>query len=351
MSVDYRLKENRKQAFVKWMVWSMLYEDCDPSLFMTNYLFDRFEVNSEQRLWLCWLYGTTYYLPTAWVIFNEFPDFELVDQKRLEDWNNANYKRLRYQTDTKYNKGHLPAQFASYRAWIHSTAKTQREKFKQLTTNKCPEKNYQLVFDEITGNLHKFGRYTAWFYIQTLKHCAKINVDAPNLILEDFSGSKSHRNGLCYATGHDEWVNQKLTKEQTNVLNVEAAKMLKEVNLYMMQLDFTEQADYFAMETCLCSFKKLFRKSRGRYLGYYLDRQAEEIAKVEQDGWSGICWKPLWDARNETIKRPELLGGNVVPERMVHFLDNGSLERLDYLWPEDKTSTETLSFDLTKFSV
>jgi hypothetical protein len=32
-----------------------------------------------------------------------------------------------------------------------------------------------------------------------------------------------------------------------------------------------------------------------------LDRQAEEIVVAENDGWDGIDWQPLWDARRETV--------------------------------------------------
>lgn len=83
--------------------------------------------------------------------------------------------------------------------------------------------------------------------------------------------------------------------------------------------------DYFDMETCLCSFKKLFRKSRGRYLGYYLDRQAEEIQQCEQDGWFGIDWKPLWDSRNETINN-KLLTNKINHSKMALYLDNNVLD-------------------------
>ena len=126
---DLRLKENRRTAFLKWCEWSLLHKDCDPALWLLNYLFDRFEHNIEQKFWISWIYGTTYHLPTAWIIWNEFPDFELVDQERLQEWNNKNYQRLRYQTDTKWNKGHLPQQFASYKRWVNFENKegTQRQ--------------------------------------------------------------------------------------------------------------------------------------------------------------------------------------------------------------------------------
>lgn len=337
-SVDYRLPENRREAFIRWCVWSIVFEDCDPALFMANYLFKRFEHNIEQILWICWIYGTTYNIATAWVIWNEFPDFELVDQARLEDWNSKNYMRLRYQTDTKYNKGFLPQQFASYRAWVHADgSKTQRERFARLLAGESEFSGFRKLFKEFQDNLYKFGRYTSWFYLQALKQCAGLKIDAPDLILGDIHGSKSHRNGLLYALGKDEDVSKyprSLSELELTYLNEEARSMLHAIKLELPK-DLRDKMDYFAMETMLCSFKKLFRRSRGRYLGYYLDRQAEEISQCERDGWNGICWRPLWQAREETLDHrndSELLTGKIDPKRMEHFLDFGSIDRLQYIY-------------------
>ncbi len=326
--IDYRLVENREAAFVEWMRWSIVNNDCDPSLFMTNYLFDRFEHNYEQKLWICWLFGTTYYFPTAWVIWNEFPDFELVGSERIDEWNRTNYHRLRYQTDTKYNKGHLASQFESYRAWVHDGGardNTQREKLRSLYGDNEVQ-TYENLTKAVVSDLYKFGRFTTWFYLQTLKHCAGVPLDAPNLLLNDYSGSKSHRNGLCYAVGKDDWINQKLTASEYEWLEGKGAELLVRVKEVLPE-ELRHKADFFAMETCLCSFKKIFRVKRGRYLGYYLDRQAEEIRKVEQDGWDGIWWKPLWDAREETIEDKSLLGGVIEESRMAQFLETGTIDR------------------------
>lgn len=307
---DYRIQdpEQRKEAFVQWYRWSLINNDCDPALFMTKYLFDRYEHNLEQKLWICWLYGTTYYFPTTWVIWNEYPDFELVGQDKLKLWNDQNYKRLRYQTDTKWNKGHLPEMYTSYREFIFSRGNSQAEVFRSLIKGRDSFDSFNILWDEINTNLHKFGRYSTWFYLQTLKDCAGLNINAPNLMLSDYNGSRSHRNGLCYALGKDEWVDQKLTKDEYAWLEDEAAKLC----VLAADLDSSEliidAADFFKMESCLCSFKKLFRSHHGRYLGYYLDRQGEEIKTVSRDGWNGIDWTPLWDARTEVVGLPELIG-------------------------------------------
>jgi hypothetical protein len=317
--MDYRIKENRKEAFINWFGWSVELEDCDSALFMTNYFFDRFEYNTEQRLWITWLYGTTYYWPTAYVIWNEFPDMELVGVQRLKQWNDENYSRLRYQTDTKWNKGHLPEQFASYKNWVGN--RTQLEAINTCISDN-PHENFHALWKTV-NNWHKFGRYTTWFYLQTLKQCCKVNIEPNTLFLEDHSGSLSHRNGLCYAIGEDDLVDIKLSSKQIAYIQEEARDILLQTRERFPHLK--DRLDYFSMETCLCSFKKLFRKREGRYLGYYLDRQAEEIKKVEQDGWVGIDWKPMWDARQETLKKEYLTNG-INKSKMEIFLDSGKID-------------------------
>lgn len=317
--MDFRDTAYRQEAFIAWFGRSLEIGDCDPSIWMTNYFFDRFEYNTEQRLWLSWLYGNTYYWPTAYVVWNEFPDMELVGVERLEDWNNENYRRLRYQTDTKWSKGHLPKMFSSYKEFVGD-----RSQHEALTEgfNDDPHHNFDLLWTRV-NSFHKFGRYSSWFYIQTLKQCCALNVDVPSLWFHDHSGSRSHRNGMCYAASVDDWIDKKLDADQVKYLDDVAGTLLKEVKERYPHV--ASDADYFAMETALCSFKKLFRKSRGRYLGYYLDRQAEEIRKVENDGWSGIDWKPLWDARKEVLDH-KWLKRSIDNSKMEWFLDTGNFE-------------------------
>ncbi len=320
--IDYRKLENRREAFINWFGWSVEIEDCDSALYMTNYFFDRFEYNREQKLWLCWLYGTTYHWPTAYVIWNEFPDMELVGVERLKDWNDRNYKRLRYQTDTKWNKGHLPAQYVSYKEWVGE--QTQEEKFASLLGNDAKQ-NFQILWDEVKNNWFKFGRYSAWFYLQTIKQCCKLNIEPTNLMFADYSGSRSHRNGFCYAMGKDDWYDKVLSKEETLFLEKEGAKVLQETKNKFPHV--AHKVDFFGMETALCSFKKLFRVKDGRYLGYYLDRQAEEIKRVEMDDWKGIEWLPLWQARKETLLE-QYNNFSIDKEKMKFFLESGRIKHV-----------------------
>lgn len=329
--MDYRLERNRREAFIRWYAWSLKYDDCDPAVWCTNYLHNRYEHNDEERIWFAWLYGNTYQLPTAWVLKNEFPDFELATVDRMEQWNTANYKRLRYQTDTKWNKGHLPSMFASYQKFIGN--KTQREVLESYYGD-TEEENFENLWESLKGSLHKFGRYSTWFYLQHLKHTAGIRVTPTSLMLDDYDGSRSHRNGLHLALGQDNDMDRKLTKSEYAALESEASSILEETMARFPEL--SNQIDFFTMETCLCSFKKIFRVKHGRYLGYYLDRQAEEILAAEKDGWYGIDWDVLWQARNETIDKRLDTKSGINKDKFASFLQSGKLEGLEWMFEDEQ---------------
>jgi hypothetical protein len=85
------------------------------------------------------------------------------------------------------------------------------------------------------------------------------------------------------------------------------------------------------METALCAFKKIFRTHNGRYLGYYLDRQSEEMQKAEGDGWDGIDWQVLWQMRAETLDARLSGKTNVDKAQMVFYRPNKPIPRLEWL--------------------
>lgn len=331
------LHKERTELFIRWYAWSLKYKDCDPAVWLTNYLHQRYEHNDEERLWLAWLYGNTYQLPTAWVLKNEFPDYELATVDRIIWWNRDNYKRLRYQTDTKWNKGHLPAMFESYQKFIGT--KTQREVLESYYGDN-EHANFDNLWRAIKNSLHKFGRYSTWFYLQHLRHTAHIHCEPTSLMLDDYSGSRSHRNGLLLSLNRDNECDLQLSKGEYRDLESIAADILSLMRDRFPEL--SDQIDFFTMETCLCSFKKIFREHHGRYLGYYLDRQSEEIAQAEQDGWVGIEWNVLWQARHETLDARLASRDKIHKEKFAYYLRTGKIERLNWMFADEEKVIEGL---------
>lgn len=332
--MDYRIadKEVRMEYFELYFYWSLRLYDADPAMFLLNYINTRMELNEEQRFWVAWLYGNTYQLPTAWVIANEFPDYENVDLERLTIWNNNNYKRLRYQMDQKWQKGHLPEMFESYKHHIQSQGdSTQKSFFNSVCNKKDPVKNFNALYKFIVKYFHKFGRYSAWFYIQTLKETCGLNVEAPDLLLTD-PNTHTQRDGLCRALALDDWVGDTSIRENSEAiaqLNAGAVEILNRMHKKYPEL----RSDMFLLETILCAFKKTFRVSKGRYLGYYLDRQAQDIQAVQKDGWDGIDWDLLWQGRNEILDPRTVRVPNAfqIKMDMSYFLNTGKIKYIDYV--------------------
>lgn len=281
------------------------------------------ELNIEQRYWFAWLYGNTYNLATAWIIANEFPDYENVNLTNLSAWNTANYKRLRYQTDNKWQKGHLPTMFASYKRAMGTSS--QQECFNELLTDN-PAESFNNVYNFVVNNFFKFGRYLTWFYLQFLAETCDLPIEPDSLMLQE-DASRSHCHGLLYALNLQDWVDVKkfkLTKTQYAELETQAVELLKEC-----KAEFKDcvTPTFFNMETTLCAFKKIFRERDGRYLGYYLDRQAEDIVKCENDNWYGIDWSLLWVGRNENIE-PYLLHKQVDKTKFGELIRNNKIQYL-----------------------
>jgi len=329
--IDFREKDEdiRFEYLIKYFYWSLKFYDVDPAMFLINYVNDRMELNIEQRFWFAWLYGNTYQLATAWVIANEFPDFENVDLDRLTWWNSENYKKLRYQSDQKWQKGHLPKMFTSYKENILSAGKTQKEFFDKLCNSGDKLENFDIAYKYIANNFFKFGRYSTWFYTQTLKETCGVNLEPRSLLLKE-DNTHTQRDGLCYALAKDEWVGDKnLRKDKDKIAYLDEAS--NEVIDVIKSIDPKVKSDMFLLETTLCAFKKTFRERNGRYLGYYLDRQFEDIKKVQDDDWKGIDWDLLWDGRNEILDKRTVRDCGVINDDMKYFLNTGKIKYYEYL--------------------
>ena len=282
---------NRVDDFKRFWVQQLLTYDCDPGIYALKYLVRRMELNQDQRFWICWLYACTYNVATAWVLFNEMPDYENVCVERLARFNTDHIKRLAYQKDQKWLRGHLAPMYESLR---HQCGENLGAYWlsRQGDYGSCWK---------AAMSLHKVGRYTAWMFLQAMNEVCELGLTPTSLELNHDS-SAMHRGGLCLAFGQDEWAikGYKHSAAQLAWLEEHAAAILSDVQQTFPEL-VTIHADYFSMETSLCAFRKLFRRERGRYLGYYLDRWSEDIIKVTESDWPGINWELMWECRTEGL--------------------------------------------------
>lgn len=287
---------DRMKDFERFWVQQMLTYDCDPGIYALRYLVARQELNTNQAMWLCWLYACTYNAATTWVLFNEFPDYENVYPERLDAFQRENIKRLPYQKDQKWLRGHLGPMWRS----LHEVFGEDLRVSAQFTV---ADGGYEALWRK-TMSLYKVGRYTAWMLLQAWHEVCGLDVEPTSLELNHDS-SAMHRGGLALACGKDEWAvkGHKFSAEQLGYLNIAAFTCLTRVRRGFPELMRTGcvQPNLYSMETSLCAYRKLFRRDRGRYLGYYLDRWADDIFATTRCGWPGINWSLIWESRNEGL--------------------------------------------------
>lgn len=301
---NHNVKDSLK-LFVDFCNNSITAHDVDPALEYMNYMVDRMEMNDEQVLWLCFLYGLTYQLPTAYVIWNEFPDLELVDEDRLTKWFTKNKSRLPFQQDKVKCKKDMVRTILSYQSVVNGS---QKQYFDTLLNSDNPQVNFDRMWSPLKS-VYAFGRFSTWNQCQALKHVAGYNVEPTTLMLGE-SDSISFTDGLAYAYGLTEKVTQRIIDVTTGKKKKVYYKWSNDEKLDMEKscavLKKSLGIDNFQLETLACAFKKIWRTNDSRYVGYYNDRIADDIRKTSEQGWDGVDWQLLWDAREECVPKKYL---------------------------------------------
>lgn len=271
--------------------------DCDPSYEMLRYVCDRFELNTEQRYWLAFLYATCYCGATVYYVYNEFPDWENVDFGRLERWWHANRASLFFQTDRRWirSRNQWCDVVRSYTAHIRKHGATQEQAFNRFRT-RDPHVAYRALYEDM-GRIYQMGRYGLFLYLEAV-HVVTGFPMAPDTMDMRESSSESSRNGLAYAIGYPQLSvhgqDRRLEPKWVRYLQTRFNELVKE----RAAKDPTDGV--WSLETTLCAYKK-YRIGK-RYVGFYLDRQAREIAKMESAVRTGVDWSVLWDYRRETYE-------------------------------------------------
>lgn len=290
----------RLAEYLKYHEISTRIGDIDPAHKMLLYLCDRFELSMAQRFWLAWLYSMTYCGASVYYLYSEFPDAENVDIGRLQRWWDSGGRGATiFTSDRRWCRSSnqfVPA-FESYRKWIGKH--TQEEHFAQFAIYDTPEQRYDKLYKSAT-QLYSMGRFTLFNYLESLHTITNLDLCPTNLDLND---AWSPRDGLYYATGLDHYIRDEAVpipieaREETKVIWSDLRTKLSSSNVWNI-------------ETSLCAYRKYCRTLEGkagangkRWIGHYLDREGDEIAKMESRVPEGVSWRVLWEYRKETYDK------------------------------------------------
>jgi Alpha-glutamyl/putrescinyl thymine pyrophosphorylase clade 2 len=332
MPDDHRLPpEQRLAVFLDFYEFHLRHRAHPGAVYyLMPWLADVHQFTPEQRLWFALINGHTQNPLTSFVIFREFPDPDHTRFPEFDAWFAANRERCAWDTDRRYHRRAFPDAITE-----------------AVAAGACdPARWHALVADPADAwryarSLPTFGRLSAWSYLEYVRVMGW-DVDVPSLMLDDWSGSRSHRNGLCILAGLDEldWRTGDRPDFEPHLDRLgELARhvLLTMRNRWELGRFPLRDVGRLTLESTLCTFKGWHRPNR-RYPNVYNDMLHDRI-RVAKSAWIELDWGWVWQARANALPsalRLELdpYDPGVHPIKQNWYLQTGEVPMLGVDWPE-----------------
>jgi hypothetical protein len=195
-------------------------------------------------------------------------------------------------------------------SYVNLVGKSQVNFFESFITG-IPMANFDNLWKVLNSKLLSFGRYSTFFYTETLKRCCKLPIECSNLMLG--KDGASHTAGLMWALGMEEleYELDKWTPELLSWMAKQANRLLEGYkDKYPELLDWL---DYWSLETSLCAYKGIYR--RNRYMGYYIDRGIRDHFRFKRNLETPELMYP------DLLDRDETYINNQWPQDNADFYD------------------------------
>ena len=322
---DFRRPEFRREVFHRFYEFHTRHGTHPGCVyFLMPALAARLGWSPEQRLWFAYLNGNTQNPVTSLLIFRRFPSPNH-SRGALAAWFDANYARLAFDTDRRYQKKSFLAAVAHYRSLVGRDP--QAGYFASVGRGWPPA--WRQVKD-----FAYFGRLSAWSYLEYLR-IGGLGVVPDTLLLGDMSGSKSHRNGLAKVLGRDDLDLHKSNPEAfagpyrpdtLEWLAAEGVALRAEAAARAAGQPWAGRVDYFTLESALCAYKSWHRPNR-RYPNCYADMMYDRV-KAAEAAWPGEDLSVFWELRAEALPARLLREANpadpgLCKEKQNHYRETG----------------------------
>ncbi len=336
---DYRLPEHRREYFDA-LYRLNLQHGVMPGLvylYMPE-LAARYGWDAEQKLWFAFLNGLTQNPITSLRIFDRLPGVPPAGSAlaKFEDWFNSEWDTLQFDTDRRYQKKDTVQAIKTCAALVEEHGSQEA----MLTG-----KTYAELWALVRNRYHSFGRLSSFSYLEYV-YLNGYGADCDNLLFEDKSGSKSHRNGMLFLLGQDRLVCDKRQpgshdgnypdfKKMCAWLNEQAENYLTMFAAVNLELPNVSK---FTLESNLCTFKNHFFGRR--YPGVYADMAWERIEWAEARGQAAYTevFKEIRAAKLPPWLRDECwLGGQklTLKQRAARFPGSGFPYRGEFFLPQE----------------
>lgn len=345
---DYRLPENRKQAFQRYYNWRVSTYDLDHTHYL-NVLAEGYDF--EQKAWLAMLFGMTYRTPQAFAYCEVFNHPNKFSVSEVEEWHKENWTRTTYGTDARYNKGHFVRQFSSVKEWLGGS--TFREKFDFILVHDNGRDNFKALFSEIQS-LYKYGRMTGWLAMQGLYDLLKLNIDPNQIFLDGYSPQndsslQSIWNGLCALENRKDL---QVGKYGNHIITDDDVRWGSEKTLeetYEAGKACGKIVDSFRNESVWCQYKRLFNEEMSLEYTGHASGDATSRYLYYRENWPELDWSKF---RRALRTQPGIVKGQTfVPWKNQFFGRTGQLFNLHELYDDELNLWELCELDPQQYLV
>ena len=330
--VDWREPHLRRGVFLDFYDFHTRYGAHPGGVyFLIPYLRDAFGWTDEELFWFCFLNGNTQNPLTSYLLWRVAPTPRQADA--LGPWFNANYGNLAFDTDRRHHKTHLLAAVDGYRSMVGDVP---QRKF----WNDAAAGGFAGLW-AVGSSIPFFGRLSTWSYMDYL-HIAGVAVNCDTLMLDDMSGSKSHRNGIAKVSGNDQWdwhqsnpdFDGHYDQEMLGYLDNYAWGLLAQAQQRAAPA-YARDVTLLTLESGLCTYKSWYR--RRRYPNVYMDMMYDRITQSERR-WPEVDFGLFWQARRDRLPPHLLLEENpgdpgVKPVKQSWFAETGQVIMMEHEHP------------------
>ena len=276
MNKDYRLPENRREYFDSLYKMNLQHGVMPGLVYLyMPELARRYNWDAEQKLWFAFLNGMTQNPITSMRIFTNLPSVPPASAQLVQFtyWFNTHWDTLQFDTDRRYQKKDSIDAIRAYAKLVEEFGSQE----KMLTG-----KSYAELWHIVRNGYYTFGRLSSFSYLEYVKIMG-YGADCDDLLFNDKSGSKSHRNGMLFLLGKDELVWDKRLPNGQDGNYPEFQKMCgwltQQSDEHLKEFYTTYYPHWavsrFTFESNLCTFKNHFFSHR--YPGIYADMAQERI--------------------------------------------------------------------------
>ena len=219
-------------------------------------------LKDEHMAWLSYLYGLTYSVTTAILIFREFPSLGGIrSRNELSRFWKENKHRLYFNRDRRYIKSNDQFTDAIVGLRTYEGSMGLYNNLRNLTDEE--------IYHRIVKHWPYFGRHAAFLFFDAYSKMLR-NGECSLSSIFNWNEARTIAEGLALAVYDDEMYQRIRNKEKFSFEDT------KKLNSLVRKLEQDCGANFTDIESTICAYSKLFKGTR--YLGYYIDRFQEELS-------------------------------------------------------------------------